>query len=152
MNQLKTGKRALFILIAFLFLFSATAMAEERVLPTNHYMASTIRLNGNNSTATDSTLPSIIGPAGVPLMFRTLDQLSCNTGQYDIVLRIVKPEDGTVVAETKPVHFEATNNGFVYTQPAVWKVLFPAVGWYRHEVLINGAPIVYYYFVVSFLV
>lgn len=149
MESIKKVCRILLV-SALIFCYGTTlSYAEERVLPTNHYMAANLRLVATNSSATEATLPNITGPIGVPLIFRTLDQVTCNSGKYEIVLRIVKTEDNTVVASTKPVSFTTTTNGYVYTQPVVWTVLFPAAGWYRFDVVINGQPIVYYYFTVS---
>ena len=152
---MKITKKICTIVIMFTMfqtVVSTLAFAQPRALPTTHYMAGSVRLVTKDSSATDNTLPNIMGPIGRALIFKTFDQITCNAGSYEVSLRIVNPENNVVVTATKPVAFTATNDGYVYTQPAVWQVLFPAVGWYRFDVLINGQPIASYYFVVSLMV
>jgi len=131
---------------------STLAFAQPRALPTTHYMAGSVRLVTKDSSATDNTFPNIMGPIGRPLIFKTFDQITCNAGSYEVSLRIVNPENNVVVTSTKPVAFSAATDGYVYSQPAVWQVLFPAVGWYRFDVLINGQAIASYFFVVTLMV
>lgn len=139
---------ALFLALAV----AAPALAEPIALATTHYMAANVKMVTENNSATDGTVGNITGPMGVPIVFRTFDQLTCNAGKYDVVMRIVKVDTNEVVASTKPVSVTAGYDGYIHSQPAVWRVLFPAVGWYRYEIFANDKPVVYYYFIVSFIV
>lgn len=132
-------------------LLAATlATAGPVILPTTHYMAANLRLITEDVSATDATAGKITGPMGVPIVFRTFDQFSCNVGKYELVMRIVKADTNAVIATTTPLTVNAPSDGYIHTQPAVWQVLFPAVGWYRYEIVANGAPVAFYYFTVAF--
>lgn len=131
-------------------LTSGLVYAQMRALPTNHYMATNVKLSMPDSSTAENTLPSISGPAGVPLIFKTFDQITCNTGNYEIIFRIVKADNNILITGTKPIPFNSPNHGYVYTQPVVWQVLFPEVGWYRYDVVVNNEVIASYFFTVAF--
>lgn len=130
----------------------ATALAAPMALPTSHYMAANLKMVTDEVSTTDGTVAKITGPLGVPIAFRTLDQLTCTAGKYEIFMRILRMETNAVVTATKPVTFTAPTDGYIYSQPIVWEVIFPTVGWYRYEVIANGTPVAFYYFIVAFYV
>jgi len=141
---------ALIVFLAVSLLMTAVAMAGPAALPTNHYMAVNLKMITEDTSATEATVGKITGPMGVPIVFRTFDQLTCNAGKYEIVMRIAKIDTNTVIATTRPIAVIAPHDGYVHSQPAVWQVLFPEVGWYRFEVVANGTPVAFYYFIVAF--
>lgn len=145
-------KKVLLLLTFFtIFLASgAAAAAGPVILPTNHYMAANLKMITEETSATDSTVGKISGPMGVPILFRTFDQVTCNAGRYEILMRIIKTDTNQLIASSNPIPVTAPYDGYVHAQPAVWQVLFPVVGWYRFEVVANGTPIAYYFFLVVF--
>lgn len=149
---MKAIKIISFVLLALLAtqLVPVAAAAPPRVFPTNHYMAKDIVISPADSSSTNATLPGIVVRSPGPVTVKTYDQFTCLAGNHELVLRIVKNDDNTVIATTQPIQITAPNDGFVHTQPAVWQVVFPSVGWYRHEVIVNNTPIAYYHFIVSF--
>lgn len=142
----------LFAVLVVLVSLTVPALAAPMALPTSHYMAVNLKMVTEEVSTTDGTVARITGPMGVPIAFRTLDQITCTTGKYDIFLRIVKMDTNTVVTATSPITITAPNDGYVFSQPVLWQVLFPTVGWYRYEVVANGTPIAFYYFIVAFYV
>ncbi len=151
MNIRKITILLLVVLLAVNLLLTASALAAvPGMLPTNHYMAKNISLASGDSSVADGTLPGIVVKPGMPVTLKTFDQFTCFAGNHELVLRIVKHDNGYVVASTNPITFKATHDGFVFTQPTAWNIQFPAIGWYRHEVIADGAPIAYYHFIVSF--
>ncbi len=149
-DNVKIGK--LFAALVVLVSLTVPALAAPMALPTSHYMAANLKMVTEEVSTTDGTVAKITGPMGVPIAFRTLDQVTCTAGKYDISMRIIKMDTNTVITATQPITFSAPTDGYVYSQPVVWQVLFPAVGWYRYEVIANGTPIAFYYFIVSFYV
>lgn len=151
MNIRKITIFSLMALLAGNLLLAAPASAAlPGMLPTNHYMAKNISLAAGDSSVADGTLPGIVVKPGTPVAVKTFDQFTCFAGNHELVLRIVKHDNGYVVASTNPITFKAPHDGFVFTQPTAWNIQFPAIGWYRHEVIADGAPIAYYHFIVSF--
>lgn len=139
---------------AFLAMFTLTAVpvvlaAQPGALPTTHYLAYKIEML-TSDTSTTSTIAGIATKPNVVTNFVSLDQFTCNAGKYELTLRIVKPEDNTIVAATKPIVFTVADNGSVYSQPTQWQVTFPAAGWYRYDVLLGNRPLGTYYFMVTY--
>ena len=137
------------ILTVFTAAAPAVLAASPGALPTTHYMAYKIEML-TPDTSNTSTIAGIVTKPNVVTNFVSLDQFTCNAGKYELTLRIVKPDDNTVVATTKPIAFTVAKDGTVYTQPTKWQVTFPSAGWYRFDVLLGDLPLGYYYFVVSY--
>ena len=138
------------LLAGNLFLAAPASAALPGMLPTTHYMAKNISLALGDSSVAEGTLPGIVVKPGMPVAIKTFDQFTCFTGSHELVLRIVRHDNGYVVASTPPIPVKVPHDGFVFTQPTAWNIQFPDIGWYRHEVIVDGAPIAYYHFIVSY--
>jgi hypothetical protein len=144
--------RVLTAIIIFLLLpgVAFADSAQPRALPTTHFMTYNMQVLSPESAATSGSIAGIVTKPQTVVQFKTFDQFTCNAGNYELLLRIIRTDNNTVVAATKPIAFTAPMHASIYSQPAEWQVLFPVIGWYRYEVLINGQAVAFYYFIVSF--
>lgn len=147
-----THKKRIYVLCTFILmsvLMTTTAFAYPKAFPTNHIMANNIFASPSGAIATDGILSGLSGNAGTTWSFKTVDQLTCSPGKFNLKMQITRA-DGKIIVATNPMLIDSPNNGYVHTQTAEWRVLFPDIGWYRYEVLIDDQPMAFYYFLVSF--
>ena len=128
----------------------AIVSAAPIVFPTNHFMAINVAVAPWGAISTDGTLTGLTGKQGATWAFKTVDQFTCNAGQSELMIQIVKTDENRVIAATNPIPINAPYNGYIHVQTINWQLIFPDIGWYRFEVLIDKQPIAFYYFIASY--
>lgn len=137
------------LLLCLLSVCPAAAQT-AKAFPTSHIMTQAVLVYPAGYIASGQIFDSLTGIGGTVWTFKTLDQFSCLPGKTKIALQIVKADTNQLIAVSKPFVIDAAYSGYTHSQVTDWKILFPGIGWYRFEVLIDDQPMACYYFAVSF--
>jgi hypothetical protein len=72
------------------------------------------------------------------VQFQTIDQLVCNTGNFEVKTQIIDADSEEVIATLPPYYINSNKPGYIFREVGTWRVYLDAGRWYNYQIYVNG--------------